>query len=228
MPKGTKYPKTSKRLKSSRRARELIRCALARYGSQRKAARALGLTNQAQLHRMLHGLIRDTPAMKAAIVRAKERARRAYHFIPPDRGVARAQTSMPDFKSIDMVIDAYLPKLQAYEINYLDAKGRGYMQALWSHSAPPADGALVAPDLLASKPTDQAESLADLWSAVVIASGEIPVRLRIDVYDGPDGKGYVIIVECIVAARTYTRSINTGGEKWREQAWIEVKPDTLP
>src|SRR3990172_1113693 len=149
-------------------------------------------------------------------------------MILPGVGVARAQTSMPDFKSIDMVIDAYLPKLQAYEINYLDAKGRGYMQALWSHSAPPADGALVAPDLLASKPTDQAESLADLWSAVVIASGEIPVRLRIDVYDGPDGKGYVIIVECIVSARTYTRSINTGGEKWREQAWIEVKPETLP
>ena len=145
--------------------------------------------------------------------------------ILPGVGVARAQTSTPDFKDIDAVIDAYLPKLQAYEINYLDAKGRGYMQALWSHSAPPADGALVAPDLLTSKPTDQAESFADLWSAVVVADGKIPVRLRIDVYDGPDGKGHVITVECIVAARTYTRSINTGGEKWREQDWIEVTTD---
>src|SRR3972149_3593576 len=129
-------------------------------------------------------------------------------------GSTRAQTTQPDFKDIDTIIDAYLPKLQAYEINYLDAKGRGYMQALWSHSTPPTDGALVAPDLLASKPTDQAEAFADLWSAVIIADGKIPVRLRIDVYDGPDGKGHVITVECIVAARTYTRSINTGGEKW--------------
>lgn len=139
-------------------------------------------------------------------------------------GIARAQTT-PDFKNIDTVIDAYLPKLQAYEINYLDAKGHGYLQALWSHSAPPADGALVAPDLLISKPTDQAESFFDLWSAVIITDGKVPVRLRIDVYDGPSGKGYVIVVESIIAGSTYTRSINTGGEAWREQDWIEVKVD---
>lgn len=140
-------------------------------------------------------------------------------------GIASAQTATPDFKNIDTVIDAYLPKLQAYEINYLDAKGHGYLQALWSHSAPPADGALVAPDLLISKPTDQAESFFDLWSAVIITDGKVPVRLRIDVYDGPSGKGYVIVVESIIAGSTYTRSINTGSEKWREQDWIEVKPD---
>jgi len=140
-------------------------------------------------------------------------------------GIASAQTATPDFKSIDTVIDAYLPKFQSYEINYLDAKGRGYMQALWSHSAPPADGALIAPDLLTSKPTDQAESFLDLWGAVIIDQGKVPVRLRIDVYDGPDGRGYVIVVETIMAGRTYTRSINTGGEAWREQDWIEVKVD---
>lgn len=141
---------------------------------------------------------------------------------------AGAQTTAPDFKTIDAVIDAYLPKLQAYEIDYLDTKGRGYMQALWSHSTPPADGALVAPDLPTSKPTDQAESFADLWSAVVIGQGKLPVRLRIDVYDGPSGRGYVITVEVIMAGRTYTRSINVGSERWRDVGWTELKAEQLP
>lgn len=136
-----------------------------------------------------------------------------------------AQTTAPDFKDIDTVIDAYLPKVQGYELNYLDTKGRGYMQALWSHSAPPADGALVAPDLLDSQPTDQAETFDDLWNAVVVADGKIPMRLRIDVYDGPSGRGYVVTVECVVAARTYTRAVNVGNEKWRDVNWTEVKPE---
>lgn len=87
MAKGRNIPKGRKRLKSSLTARRLIRIALERRrGNQHAAARALGLPNQAQLYKMLHGLIKDTPAMKAAIARAKERARRAYHFIPPERG----------------------------------------------------------------------------------------------------------------------------------------------
>lgn len=87
MAKSINAPKRGKRLKSSLAARRLIRAALERHhDNQSAAARALGLPNQAQLYRMLHGLIHDTPAMQAAIVRAKERARRAYHFIPPERG----------------------------------------------------------------------------------------------------------------------------------------------
>lgn len=83
MAKGTNR---RKRLKSSVTARRLIRVALEkRHGNQSAAARALGLPNQAQLYRMLHGLIKDTPAMKAAIARAKERAWRAYRFMSPER-----------------------------------------------------------------------------------------------------------------------------------------------
>jgi hypothetical protein len=87
MPKCINTPKRVKRLKSSLTARKLIRVALERHhNNQSAAARALRLPNQAQLYRILHGLIRDTPAMRAAIARAKERARRAYCFMPPERG----------------------------------------------------------------------------------------------------------------------------------------------
>jgi hypothetical protein len=83
MARDTVRPKTAKRTKSSRAARALIKAAIQRYGSQRRAARALGLPNQSQLRKILLGLMKDTPAMRAAIARAKERARRAYYFVPP-------------------------------------------------------------------------------------------------------------------------------------------------
>ena len=65
-------------LKSSLEARRLIRASIRRYGSEHKAARALGLPNQAQLHKILHGQMRDTPSMRLAIARADKRAARAW------------------------------------------------------------------------------------------------------------------------------------------------------
>lgn len=80
----TALSKTPKKLKSSSAARRLIRAALRRHkGNQSAAARALGLPSQGQLHKMLHGTLRDTPAMKAALLRADKRARRAWSLIPP-------------------------------------------------------------------------------------------------------------------------------------------------
>jgi|SRR5579859_3191649 len=75
-------------LKSSPAARRLIRAAVARHHSQHKAARALGLPTQAQLAKMLHGEIRDTPAMKAALARADARARRAWAMVKDEPGPA--------------------------------------------------------------------------------------------------------------------------------------------
>lgn len=73
-------------LKSSLAARRLIRATLKRCprGSQHEAARRLRLPNQAQLRKMLHGEIRDTPAMKAALARADARAARAWAFEKAD------------------------------------------------------------------------------------------------------------------------------------------------
>jgi hypothetical protein len=72
--------------KSSREARRLIRAAVTKFHSQRAAAWALRLPNTAQLNRMLHGSMHDSPAMRAALVRAKKRAERAYYMIPNDGG----------------------------------------------------------------------------------------------------------------------------------------------
>jgi hypothetical protein len=73
-------------MKSSREARRLIRAAVKQVHSQRGAARLLRLTTQAQLVKMLHGQIRDTPAMKAALARANLRAKKAWAFVNTDDG----------------------------------------------------------------------------------------------------------------------------------------------
>jgi len=87
MARDTIRPKTAKkavRLKSSPEARKLIAIAMKRCkGSERQAARILRLPNHGQLNQMRRGLIHDTPAMKAALKRATQRAKRAWAFIPP-------------------------------------------------------------------------------------------------------------------------------------------------
>ena len=52
--------------------------------SQRAAARLLRLPTHGQMIKILHGEIRDTPAMRAALVRADWRAARAWSMIKDD------------------------------------------------------------------------------------------------------------------------------------------------
>ena len=81
MPRRTVRPKEAKKpklKKSSPEARRLIRAALRKHKSTRQATRVLKLSNHMQLVRMLKGEIRDTPQMKAAIVRADARGKRAW------------------------------------------------------------------------------------------------------------------------------------------------------
>lgn len=73
--------------KSSRTARQLINAAVKKFGSEVKAAAALGIPNSTQLNKMRKGTLHDTPAMKAAILEAKARAKRAFLFIPRRRDI---------------------------------------------------------------------------------------------------------------------------------------------
>jgi len=53
---------------------------------------------------------------------------------------------------------------------------------------------------------------------------EIPAKMlaayRVDVYDGPDGPGFVILAETIHSGTIWRREINVGAESWREIDWI--------
>lgn len=75
-------------LKSSLAARRLIRAALRKHKTHRAAAHALRLPSHGQLAKMLHGEIRDTPAMQAALARADARAAKAWGFVKDDESPA--------------------------------------------------------------------------------------------------------------------------------------------
>lgn len=67
----------------SAEALKLLKHTLKRcHGSERQAAKVLRLANHAHLGRMLRGEMRETPAMKAAVIRARARAKRAFLMEP--------------------------------------------------------------------------------------------------------------------------------------------------
>lgn len=76
-----KSPQNPKSPKSSIEARRLLRAAVRRFGSQRKAAAALHISSQAAFNKMLHGTLRDTKEMKAAILRADNRSKSAWLMV---------------------------------------------------------------------------------------------------------------------------------------------------
>lgn len=102
----------AKTIKSSPEARKLIRAVLATtksreypHGNQHQAAKILGLPNHAQLQRMLHGELRDTPAMKIALAQADRRAERAWKKIKPEYPTCTIDAAMT-LKALRRELDA--------------------------------------------------------------------------------------------------------------------------
>lgn len=107
----TKRPAARKRKKLSRKARQLIHHILkVRRLSRRQAARALRLPTPSQLDRMFKGQIGETPAMRAAVLRADERARRAFLNVPPEGD--SASFDLVVLKSLATDLNAVLAALQ--------------------------------------------------------------------------------------------------------------------
>lgn len=134
---------------------------------------------------------------------------------------------MPTAAQIQQQIDQRLSgnwsKIVAAQDSYLAANGH-YAQALPAASRRPVDGEEVAPDRLDASPTDQAESWRDLADryGLTIPSTFMSL-LRIDVYKGPGGKGYVVHAEHATAdGRIFRKSVNVGPETWRDHPWHEV------
>ena len=42
---------------------------------------------------------------------------------------------------------------------------------------------------------------------------------RVDVYDGPDGKGFVVVETKVEDGKTFTKATNHGPEEWRTHDW---------
>jgi len=106
--------------------------------------------------------------------------------------------------------------------NYFTNHG-GYWQGLITHSTTTVpsftssvDGD-VKPDQFSFHPTDQTSSWLDAFSEW--ESEFFPAALKVDVYSGPSGKGYVATVYVKYNGTIYTRSQNVGPETGWTSGW---------
>lgn len=119
--------------------------------------------------------------------------------------------------TIDAQLAGIWTKIQARQAVRFANTGN-YAQFLWSHTAAPADGVEAAPDGTA-KPTNEAAG----WQAVLAdLLPTMAFRLRIDVYDGPSGKGYVATAQVKFGNQVWERAQNSGPETWRTRGWSRV------
>lgn len=127
---------------------------------------------------------------------------------------------------IDQVMDQNRDHVWDRQVVYFSPEGR-YFQGLSTHLVKPADGAETAPDALAGKPTDQAESWNDAGFSL---PATMPMALVINVYEGPQGHGYELVPKFEFGGTNYRRVENVGPETWRVQAWTEVgnNPSVTP
>ncbi len=132
---------------------------------------------------------------------------------------------MPTLQLVRAVADARLTVLWTDHIRprqdaYFAAHGR-YWQGLVTSSIP-EDGAEAVADYTSS-PTDQAETWADIFGAAIGMS--LPVALAVDVYEGPQGHGFVARVWIRYDGTVYMRAQNHGLESWRTAAWAVQLPE---
>ena len=130
---------------------------------------------------------------------------------------------------VDTILANHWPNVQARQAAYFARTGR-YWQGLRTHLVTPAHVTAaysdVAPTRYTDKPTDQAES----WAAALqeIEGVALPMTIIMDVYQTPQGWGYVATVEVRYNGTLYSRSQNVGVEAWRTVAWHVVDESGLP
>lgn len=129
-------------------------------------------------------------------------------------------------------VDAWLadkwPTVVARQQNYFANRGQ-YWQGLKTHTIDPAhtngsDGDSV-PDRLNAQPTDAFSNWSNVfpeWDGV-----PIPCALKVDVYDGPQGKGWVATIFIRFNGVLYSRSQNVGPESYRTEPW-HIVPEISP
>lgn len=117
------------------------------------------------------------------------------------------------------------PTLVNRQTVYFAARGR-YFQGLSTHgSSLPEDGVEVKPTTLNTiKPTDQTDYWKDFWNL----NTDLPVALKIDSYDGPLGKGFVVTFMVNLSKGKWIKIKQSGPEAGRERDWHQVPFETNP
>ena len=138
---------------------------------------------------------------------------------------------MPTLKQLRDKADAWLTPRWTIMVDrqetYRAAHGR-YWQGLIFHTVIPEAtttkwGDLI-PDRLTVKPSDQAENWLDFLPE--LEGIAVAAALWVDVYDGPQGHGFVANLAARYNGTLYHRAQNRGPETWRTQDWHVVNEDS--
>jgi len=129
----------------------------------------------------------------------------------------------------DGVIDHYEDDGEGGQYPVYSSQPHGtYWQGLKTHAIEPdhvtADYADTVPDLLDGQPSDQPVSWTGFIPEINLA---MPCAFVIDVYDGPDGQGFVASVYARYNGTLYSRSQNSGPETWRTVDWRLVDEEVI-
>ena len=127
-----------------------------------------------------------------------------------------------DFKALQAIGDALLEagtaKGNTFQDEYLAENGR-YAQCIQTPAEMPSDGVKLATDKDA-KPTYQAEAWDDLGFAIPVQS---EVCMRIDTYEGPNGKDWAATVAFDADGIRYYKTIAAVGVEATSTDWIALK-----
>jgi len=119
---------------------------------------------------------------------------------------------------VDDLFDDIDRQMTSLQDSYFSANGK-YWQGIETPTTVPSDGVSKTTDKT-KKPTDQFEDWSDFG---VTIPAKLECSISVDVYDGPNGKGYCIIGKVNESGVLYARCKNVGPEKHREQDWKELK-----
>jgi len=121
---------------------------------------------------------------------------------------------------VDNKLTNMVPTLVARQNTYASNHGGKFWQGLITFSALPAHTTSTVADSIADRltvrPTDQDTSWSDVfpeWDSELFAAAA-----KIDVYDGSEGKGWVLTVYVKHNGITYYRVKAWGNETWRDRA----------
>jgi hypothetical protein len=118
--------------------------------------------------------------------------------------------------------------VQDRQTQYFNQHGH-YWQGLRSHtfdlSYTAAIDAEAPADALNMFPSDQPTSWIDVFPE--FDGTPIPAVLIVDVYDGPDGHGYVATLIVLYDGNTYVRAAQVGPEEWRAAGWHQIQIEVI-
>lgn len=89
-----------------------------------------------------------------------------------------------------------------------------YTQAIRSHNTLPRDGTNRT-----ALATNVAPTRGASWATLAAITNDLPFAARLDVYDGPQGKGWCLVAEALLGTNTLRRTRNVGPEIWRSHPW---------